>query len=482
MLRSSPLGLAFTLLACSSPGAGDGGAADGGVRDGRAADVETRDAALDVPQDSTAERDGSRDASAALLPLEEGELLPGGETTTPVVGASAFLQEAANLSVLRRGDFQAGLQFFQLDWEVAPGRPEADGLGPTFNATSCIGCHERNGRGLVTGGVLLRLGSEAGADSRYGNQLQPLAVSGVPGEGIVTATRDEVRSFPLSDGDVRLFEVRYVISDLPFGPLDAETRTSARIAQQLVGQGLLEAVEHAEILRFEDPDDDDADGVSGRAAWIDGDTLGRFGWKAAQPDVEAQTAAAFAGDLGLTSSRHPTENCPVVQVECRATPTGGSPELPESRLRVTSAYVRLLGVPARRGGDAVLEGKTLFHRVGCASCHRPSMTTGTALEPELTEQRIWPYTDLLLHDMGPELDDGVPEGVATSSEWRTAPLWGIGLVEAVNAERHLLHDGRASTLEEAVVWHGGEAASSRTRYSNLTSAERLALHAFIESL
>jgi len=181
---------------------------------------------------------------------------------------------------------------------------------------------------------------------------------------------------------------------------------------------------------------------------------------------------------------YPDENCPPVQTSCATAPNGGSPELTDVRLSVASAYVRLLGVPARRegGSEEVLRGKALFGEVGCAACHRPSFTTGAALEPELEAQLIWPYTDLLLHDLGPELSRGGPEGDAEAAEWRTSPLWGLGLVETVNGGRRMLHDGRARTLGEAIVWHGGEADASRTAYEGLSTPNREALHAFVESL
>lgn len=485
-------------------GARDGGARDGGARDGGATDGGARDGATDAPLDGGADAAaGDPDAAVADAaidgmgfdagPVDESERRPGGDTTTSVLGVGAFVQPAANLSLLRRGDFEAGLQFFQLTWVPAPGSPpESDGLGPTFNAASCLSCHVRNGRAVPGDapnagvGVLVRLGtSEHVPDPHYGEQLQPFGVSGVPGEGRVRHAWEIVREVVLPGGErVVLRRPAYTIEALTHGPLAARTSLSPRTSPHLLGQGLLEAVPESVLAAWHDPDDSDGDGVSGRLPRLPDGSVGRFGWKSAQPTVEAQTAAAFLGDLGLTSPLFPEENCPDPQTECRAASSGGSPELPAVRLRVTSAYVRLLGVPARRDPDApqVLAGRSLFRAIGCASCHRPSLETGDSVEPELAHQTIWPYSDLLLHDLGDGLDDGVAEGDASSFEWRTAPLWGLGLVPEVNGALALLHDGRASTWDEAILWHDGEAAAARGAYETLSAEERAAIGAFLGSL
>lgn len=437
--------------------------------------------------------ESSRDATApvdgGIAPLEDGELAPGGETTTPDIGIGAFTVQAANLPLARRGDFEAGLQFFQLPWVVAPGRPEADGLGPTFHADSCLGCHVRNGRGSVQS-ILLRIGLGPNNDPlpEYGSQLQPFGIAGVPGEGKPVRAETVTTHRRVDATAASLLLPTYSISSPAYGPLGDDLRISARIAPQIVGQGLLEAISEDDLVAGADPDDEDGDGISGRVHWVqDGDAtrVGRFGWKAMHASVESQTAAAFSEDLGITSARFPEINCPGSQSACRAAPSGGSPELGAARLRVTVAYMRLLGVPRRRGGDTdeILRGKALFNAVGCASCHRPSFQTrADASEPELASQRIWPYSDLLLHDMGDRLADRRKEGDAGEREWRTPPLWGLGLVPVVNGERHLLHDGRARTIEEAILWHDGEAAAARLAYEQLSPATRAELEAFVESL
>lgn len=482
-------GLCSALLfaACGDEPAGvSGEPLDAGAPDAPSSDA-ARPGVDGGPSDAASAVDAAPDAGIAAL--EDGELAPGGATTTDNVGAGAFTVQAANLPLARRAEFEAGLQFFQLPWVVAPGRADTDGLGPTFHADSCLGCHARNGRGgLQT--ILLRigLGPDNTPDPNYGSQLQPFGIAGVPREG--TPVRSEVTvSHARADGtSVALLEPSYAIVDPGYGAFGADLRISPRIAPQIVGQGLLEAISEADVIAGADPDDANGDGISGRVHWVDDGgaaRVGRFGWKGMHASVESQTAAAFSEDLGITSSRFPYANCPGAQSACLAAPNGGSPELNATRLKVTVAYMRLLGVPARRGGDTteVLQGKALFASVGCASCHRPSFRTrADAAEPELAGQLVWPYTDLLLHDLGERLADHRKEGDAGPREWRTPPLWGLGLVPVVNGTRFLLHDGRARDLDEAILWHDGEAAASRLAYEQLSTVEQARLRAFVESL
>ena len=238
------------------------------------------------------------------------------------------------------------------------------------------------------------------------------------------------------------------------------------------------------------PGDADGDGISGRANFVwdvrNGKlALGRFGWKANQPSVEQQVAGAFLGDIGITSSPFPDENCPKAQAACRQAPNGGRPEIADSRLEKVTIYTQTLAVPAMRNTEdkEVQQGARLFVQSNCSLCHTPRHETGSThpLEP-LRGQTIFPYTDLLLHDMGEGLADHRPDGQATGTEWRTPPLWGIGLVETVNGHTMFLHDGRARSLEEAILWHGGEAEESRNRFMGLTLEERNALIKFLESL
>ena len=214
--------------------------------------------------------------------------------------------------------------------------------------------------------------------------------------------------------------------------------------------------------------------------------IGRFGWKANQPNLAQQTFGAFHGDIGITSELYPTNNCPPVQTECAAAPDSlMQPNLDPIKANAMVVHALGLAVPARRNLDdaAALEGERLFDQIGCGSCHITETTTG-ALEgwPELSQQTIHPFTDLLLHDMGPELADGRPDYLATGSEWRTPPLWGLGLVLSIDGYLFLMHDGRARDFAEAILWHGGQAEAAKEAFRLLPEDARTALIAFLESL
>jgi CxxC motif-containing protein (DUF1111 family) len=280
------------------------------------------------------------------------------------------------------------------------------------------------------------------------------------------------------------------IVDLNYVPMHPETLFSARIAPAMIGLGLLETIDESTIMEFADPDDADGDGISGRAnrvynIEIEQYQLGRFGWKAGQPTLMQQNAAAFNSDIGLTSRLFPDENCSENQTLCADMPNGGDHEVSDNILNFVEFYSQHLAVPARRNVNdpQVINGEALFHDIGCARCHRTNIITATNTDlPELSEQHIDPYTDLLLHDMGSELADNRPEATANGREWRTAPLWGIGYSKEVHAESNFLHDGRARTPFEAVLWHGGEAEASRQRVMQFSRLERDALIAFLNSL
>jgi len=327
-------------------------------------------------------------------------------------------------------------------------------------------------------------------DPSYGGQLNPDAILGVPPEGRATVTYTEI---PGTYGDGEAFSLRaptYELTDLAFGPLDPSVQISPRAAPFLVGLGLLAAIDEADILARADPDDGDGDGISGRPNWVwdlreQRTVLGRFGWKANQPTLEQQIAGAFLGDIGLTSPLFPDQNCTAVQTECLEAPDGGDPEVDQLKIDEVTFYTRYLAVPARRDVDdpIVQRGEALFTAVGCAACHTPALTTGTVEDaPALSQQRIHPYTDLLVHDLGDALADGRPDFTASGHEWRTAPLWGLGLIQTVNRHMLLLHDGRARGVAEAILWHGGEAGAARESFRTLSAADRAALVRFLESL
>ena len=443
-------------------------------------------------------------AEPARAELEPGELLPGGETTnTLVFGSNAYDQHASNLSAEHQRSFFTGNSFFNQSWVQAPSSTEArDGLGPTFNARSCSGCHFKDGRGAPADddpdalGLLMRLSvpgegehGQPRGDEVYGGQLQDRAIPDVPAEGTLVIEHDEIDG-EYADGErYSLRAPRYRIEQPEFGALPEALQMSPRVAPAMIGLGLLEAIPEARLRELADPGDDDGDGISGKLnrVWSverEGMTIGRFGWKAEQPDVLQQSAGAFNGDMGITSRLFPQQNCTPSQPECMGAASGGEPEISDDLLDKLVLYARVLAVPARRGGDdpEVLRGKALFAQLGCDGCHVPSHETEDAAVPELSGQKIWPYTDLLLHDLGDALSDQRPVFAAKGEEWRTPPLWGIGLIRAVNGHDRLLHDGRARGVAEAVLWHGGEAEPSADGFRQLSREERDALVRFVESL
>jgi CxxC motif-containing protein (DUF1111 family) len=441
----------------------------------------------------------------APLQPEPGEALAGGETTVFDAGARAFTLSARNLAPEHESAFFVGNSFFNKNWVIAPSSTTArDGLGPTFNSRSCSGCHFKDGRGrppltddepMLSMLVRLSIPGEGpnGApldEPNYGGQLQGDAIPDVPIEGRVRVLWTEVAGSYADGEPYSLRSPTLAFSELAFGPLASDVLTSARVAPHMIGLGLLEALDEATILALADPDDEDVDGISGRPNYVwdpltQTEVLGRFGWKANQPGLRQQNAGAFLGDIGITSSLHGEQNCPSTQADCTAAQDGGAPELSEDLLDDMTTYTRLLAVPARRNVDdpEVLAGREQFHALGCADCHVPNFRTGTLADfPELSDQSIWPYTDLLLHDMGEGLADERPDFDANGGEWRTPPLWGIGLFEVVNDHTFYLHDGRARNLAEAVLWHGGEAESAKQAFIEADVSDRDALLRFLESL
>jgi CxxC motif-containing protein (DUF1111 family) len=428
-----------------------------------------------------------------------------GDATLDIANENAFARPIPTLPVEDLRRFTFGNRLFNTNWVAAPASVDAfDGLGPLFNRVSCSACHVRDGRGRPPEhgepleSMLLRLsvpGSSANGAPRpvphYGDQLNEKALPGVPAEGRTVVTYRE-RGGKYPDGEpYALLVPDYQIVDLGYGPLPAETLSSARVAPAVFGLGLLEAVPEAGILAREDPDDADHDGISGRANHVwdarqGRRVLGRFGWKANQPSLRQQSATAAHGDIGLTTSLYPHENVAEGQVAAAAVPSGaaqGQPELRDDFLDMLTFYLQALAVPAPRASPGAAQGAALFARIGCTACHAPSFTTGEfPAVPALAQQQIHAFTDLLLHDMGDELADGRPDFEALGTEWRTPPLWGIGLTPVENRHTRFLHDGRARSLEEAVLWHGGEARAARDRFMALPRPERRALLNFLESL
>ncbi len=404
------------------------------------------------------------DDASAPTPTAEELTAQGGDATVDIAGSGAFAQPVPGLTGEQRRTFAVGNNFFNDNWVTAPASTTGrDGLGPLFNAQSCSSCHFRDGRAQPPAdgddperGLLFRL-SVVGADGelephrQLGGQLQDRAIRGVPVEGTVVITRAE-RPGEYPDGtSYSLLAPTYEVLDEQGEPVDG-VLVSPRIAPAVFGVGLLEGVPAGDILDLADPEDADGDGISGVARLVPADdpdgepVLGRFGWKADVPSVEQQNARAFVADIGITSSLRPDQPCTRLQAECLSAPNGGDPELDDRKLEQVTFYTRTLAVPARRDVESpeTEEGQALFGELGCASCHVDELRTGPADIEALDRQTIRPYTDLLLHDLGPDLaDDGA--GGDVDAEWRTPPLWGIGLVETVNGHTRFLHDGRRAT-------------------------------------
>lgn len=444
----------------------------------------------------------------------------GAATVEPRTNRDAFSLPSGNIAFEDELDFRVGNGLFRKLWVSSPSSTLAsDGLGPLYNARSCQRCHLKDGRGHPPEGpddnaisFLMRISIPGGAeydileieeyiatapDPNYGFQLQDFSLAGHAAEFQLGITYEEF-DVALNGGEVAtLRRPTYSVLNPGYGPLYPGAMLSPRVAPQMIGLGLLEAIPAADIMALADPDDTDGDGISGRLQIIwseefDRPMIGRFGHKAGMPTIREQTASAFAGDIGISTPIFPTlwGDCTAAQTTCIDAPHGGDElsngfEIDEVGLDLVTFYSRNLGVPARRDVDdpTVLYGKEIFHASGCAACHQPNFVTHRLEDqPEQSFQLIWPYTDMLLHDMGEGLADNRPEARATGTEWRTAPLWGTGLTEQVSGHTYFLHDGRARNLLEAMLWHGGEAQSSRDAIVGLTPEDRAALITFLESL
>ncbi len=434
---------------------------------------------------------------------------------------NAFSHPLTNLSGKGERDFKIGNGLFRKVWVSAPASTKAsDGLGPLFNARSCQRCHLKDGRGhppesakdsAVSMFLRLSIPPQTAADRQalaaktvmriaeptYGGQLQDLAVPGLRAEGRMGISYEEIE-VKLGGGETAyLRKPRYRIDDPGYGPVHPEIQLSPRVAPQMIGLGLIEQIHPHDICANADPEDRDGDGVKGHLSTTrDAKTgklvIGRFGWKASMPFIDAQSAGAFAGDIGISTPLvpNPWGDCTRNQPECLGMPAGmekntAATEAPDPVLPLVVHYSRNLAVPARRDVDdpVVLRGKKIFYEAGCVACHRPKyVTRRDAPNKAHRFQLIWPHTDLLLHDMGEGLADHRPVGDASGRDWRTAPLWGIGLTETVNGHTYFLHDGRARNLLEAILWHGGEANSAQQTVVDLPPADRAALIRFLQSL
>ncbi len=444
-----------------------------------------------------------------------------GTMQSPIELNAAYLQPIEDLSADEARQFRAGETMFRTLWLTFPAMPVQNnwqymrprggyawGLGPTFIANSCMACHVQAGRGKTTDRSnstvfqqLLRVSlpgenPHGGPRSHphYGGQLQVFDV--------ISADRQQVRQgeadvfvdwqpepVSLPDGtQVELRRPKIRVESLSYGPLGDQVMTSLRNAPPIFGLGYLESVSEDDILHIAAAQQ--AIGLNGRMNYVrddvrDKSSLGRFGWKANQPSVRQQVAAAFLHDMGITSSLYPKQNCPPVQIYCKAAPPGDSVELFADEFDDLTFWALALEAPPRRERDRadIQTGEKLFGQAGCAQCHLPQMkTAANAPFPALAGRVFHPYTDLLVHDMGDGLADGRPDYKAGPRDWRTAPLWGIGLSKQVNGSTHLMHDGRARNVTEAVLWHGGEAQPARDAFARFSQEDRDALVAFVNSL
>ena len=452
---------------------------------------------------------------------EEFEELSGGDGTVKVNNKNSFSLPMKNLRADQKIDFLIGNGLFKREWLPAPSiKTSSDGLGPFFNASSCQGCHIKDGRGhppnltldfddsvsmvfhlsippQTEDDVNLLNANQIKSidDPMYGGQLSDFAIGDLLPEGQIEINYEFIPVAFDNGTVVTLSKPIYSIKELNYGNLHPNIQISARVAQPMIGLGLIQSIDPNDILANQDPDDENNDTVSGVAnvVWdnsLNSTNLGLFGWKAAQPSIRQQSADAFHNDMGLSSVHYPNgSNCSEKQTQCNQFENGNDLnddfELSSGQISLIEFYSSHLAVPARRDHDneKVLAGKKIFYESGCTSCHTPKFITAkTNYSSALSEQLIWPYSDFLLHDMGDGLADGSSAFKASGREWRTQPLWGIGLTETVNDHTKFLHDGRANNLLEAILWHGGEAESSKQKILKLSVEEVENLIKFIESL
>ena len=437
--------------------------------------------------------------------------------------SESFSHPAPALNPNQLQTFNLGNRIFNTAWVPASASASAfTGLGPIYNRASCAACHERDGRGQPPNdgagrgsppndrdgrgpapndaqpplSMLIRI-SIAGRTAHgapkpvpgYGLQINDQALPGLQAEARVALSWQEISG---AYGDSETFSLRVptdTLSNAAYGALPKKMLTSIRVAPAVYGLGLIEALSDADILALADPNDQNNDGISGRANTVYSKqlaraALGRYGWKANIATLQDQTLDAALFDMGLTSSLAPQQNCEVEQIACAQAPSGHTPELSTAFTEKITDYLRMLGVPEQRPLDPTsVRGETLFRDFQCAACHVESLTTSAHSSLSyLKNQTFHPYTDLLLHDMGAGLSDNRPDFAASGSEWRTAALWGIGLIPKVNGHNLYLHDGRARGVAEAILWHGGEAQLAKERFRNASKVDRKALIAFVNRL
>ena len=424
----------------------------------------------------------------------------------PIPLNEVFLQPVPGLTYAQLRLFREGEKEFKVPWVVFPLLGGHWGLGPTFIANACTVCHVQAGRGRTVDNAiivqqLLRVSmpgqgphGEPLPHPHYGEQIQVFGVNVGLKENLKPGEADVYidwmpSSVTLADGTpVELRRPKLRMENLRFGPLGEQSMTSLRNTQVIYGLGFLEAVPESTLKDIAAMQK--KQGLNGRLNYVRDDiqqktVLGRFGWKANQPSIRQQIVAAFLGDMGVTSSLYMEENCPPVQTLCLAMPPGNRPELLDYNWDQMEFWHAALAPPPARNLELpqVKLGEKLFQQAGCAACHLPELRTGDyPLLPIIANTTFRAFTDLLLHDMGEDLADGRPDFLAGPRDWRTPPLWGIGLSAQVNGSTHLLHDGRARNVLEAILWHGGEAKAAKDAFSKMPLDEREALITFVNAL
>ena len=435
----------------------------------------------------------------AVTPSDETSVFSGGATTVFISNSTAFSTPAPNLVGNRLELHLDGDLAFESQFVAAPAEVNS-GLGPVFNNNACVACHPSDGRGRppypgeAPQSLFLRI-SLPGSDPvtggpkavpGYGTQLFDKSIFGVQPQGNFSVTWEETE-YQFADGETySLRKPTYTVLNT-YREWPTNAGISPRVAPGVFGGGLLEAIPEATMQSLADPNDSDGDGISGKMNLVwnhqrQRSEPGRFGWKANNPTLLQQSAGAYNGDMGVTSPYFPRESS---FGSGQDDGKDDDPEISQEILDAVVFYVQTLGVPARRDADnpEVLRGQTIFREANCSGCHIETLETGRLADvPEVAGQKIHPYTDLLLHDMGEGLADNRADFLATGNEWRTPPLWGIGLTQVVSGHTFFLHDGRARNLMEAIMWHGGEAENSQEYVRNLSKADRAALLRFLESL
>lgn len=445
--------------------------------------------------------------------FDESEKKPGGTMTTARVSERSYIYPGPNLSGKDKLDFWTGFSLFRDPWVIAPSSTkDRDGLGPLFSTRSCISCHLAGARGdqalegiSKPSALVVRLGpsskNESYEDPKYGGQIQPRTfpishpsiTSELKGEAKLSLRYIQVRG-QYADGEIyTLRRPIFSLIEKAFGEFAAQSVPSYRLAPAVYGMGLLDAIDEQDLIDLEDIDDFNNDGISAsynRVINVKTKTkqIGRFGHKGKHPTLEQQVAAAFRDDIGITNTLFPKESCMPHQTACKqASLMGGhqTVEIPDKLFKLVDRFSAGLGVPPARelASKQVQAGRALFYRAGCDSCHTPSYTTDKNYPNQaLANQKIWPYSDLALHDMGPDLGDAMWEGAAQPREWRTPPLWGIGLRDKYQKNAVFLHDGRAQSITEAILWHGGEGEAAKDVFVHFSQSERQDLIAFLKAI